>query len=151
MQAPTSGSIILAAIMLKLGTFGFIRYSFGLLAPICSELGPIVCVLALASIIFSSVSSITEVDAKKLIAQTSIAHMNLCVLGLFSFDIMGYSGCIYMLVGHAITATALFYLVGVAYDRFHTRDINAIGGLASTMPLYSVFMFFFTMANAGFP
>ena len=134
-QAPTAGSIVLASILLKLGTFGFIRYTFGLLASISIEAGPYVCVLALAGVMFSSISSLVEKDAKKLIAQTSIAHMNICVLGLFSFTVQGFTGCVYMMIGHGVIAAALFYLIGILYDRVHTRELNALGGLASIMHL----------------
>jgi NADH-quinone oxidoreductase subunit M len=137
--------------MLKLGAFGFIRYLLGLFYDICLEYSLLVCSFAAVSIFYSSVSSITETDAKRLIAQTSIAHMGLVVLGLFMFSEAGFFGALYLIVGHGITSTALFYLVGILYDRFHTRELRVFGGLVTIMPLFCTSLFFFTAANSGFP
>lgn len=151
MEAPTGGSIVLAAIMLKLGAFGMIRYLFGLLPQLSAAYSLHVCALAIASIIFSSLSSLVELDAKKLVAQTSISHMNYVILGLFALDARGFYGALFLIIGHGIISTGLFYLVGILYDRFHTRQLDSLGGLVHLMPLYSVALFFFVMANAGFP
>jgi len=137
--------------MLKVGAFGFVRYLFGLLHDISISYALPVCALALISIFFSAISSITETDAKRLVAQTSIAHMGLIVLGLFIFVEHGFYGAFFLIIGHGITATALFYLIGILYDRFHTRDLTLLGGLVQLMPLYCTCLFFFALANAGFP
>lgn len=150
-DAPTAGSIVLAAIMLKLGAFGFIRYSFGLFHDVCLEMAYVVACFAIISIVYSSFCSITEKDAKRLIAHTSIAHMNFVVFGLFSFDPKGFFGAIYLIIGHAVTSTALFYLIGILYDRTHARELDGFGGLVQLMPLFSSALFFFALANAGFP
>jgi len=150
-EAPTGGSIVLAAIMLKLGAFGFVRYLFGWLQDLCAAFSPYVCGVALVSILFASVSSVTERDMKRLVAQTSIAHMGLVVMGLFVFSESSFGGAIYLIIGHGVTSAALFYLVGILYDRFHTRDLTVYGGLVNLMPLFCSGLFFFTTANAGFP
>lgn len=150
-EAPMGGSIILAAVLLKLGFFGLIRFPLGLFHEISVSMAPAVIFLALVGIFYSAVLSITEVDAKRLVALTSIAHMGMCVIGLFIFDAQGFYGAILLALGHAVISSALFFLVGIMYERFETRDINALGGLVHVMPLFSSAFFFFAVANAGFP
>lgn len=150
-EAPTGGSIILAAILLKLGIFGMVRYLFQFFNEISIQASPVVISLALIGIFYSSVCAVTELDSKRLIAHTSIAHMNLSVLGLFIFDERGLMGAIYLSIGHVVTSAALFFLIGTLYDRFHTRNLLVFGGLVQIMPIFSVFLFFFVMANSGFP
>jgi len=150
-EAPTGGSIVLAAVLLKLGLFGMIRLPLGLFLEQSITLRPAIIFIALCGVVYSAVLSLKETDAKRLIALTSIGHMGIGIIGLFSFTNFGFFGAIYLAVGHAVTATALFFLIGILYDRFHTRDITALGGLVSIMPLYSTALFFFLMANTGFP
>lgn len=150
-EAPTSGSIILAAILLKLGIFGIIRYLFEFLFDVTTHMSFLVLSLALIGVLYSSICAITEQDLKKILAYTSISHMNLVVIGLFTFDDKGLMGAIYLSIGHVITSAALFFLIGSLYDRFHTRNLLLFGGLTQLMPIFSVFLFFFIMANSGFP
>lgn len=150
-DAPTSGSIILAAVMLKVGLYGIIRFVLGLFHSLAVYYAPAVLALALIGVFYSAVMSIGETDTKKLIALTSVSHMNFAVIGLFIFEQNGFYGAIYMMIGHAIVTSGLFYLVGLLYDRFHTRSIMALGGLAGVMPLFSSALFFFVFANAAFP
>jgi NADH-quinone oxidoreductase subunit M len=137
--------------MLKVGTFGFVRYLLGLLPELSIAAARPVSALAVASIFFAAICSITERDAKRLVALTSISHMGMVILALFMFGPHAFFGAVYLMVGHGVTSTALFYLIGILYDRFHTRDLSVLGGLVSVMPLYCSALFFFAMANAGFP
>ena len=150
-EAPTAGSVILAGILLKLGTYGFIRFSI-ILFPIGSFFfTPLIYCLALLSIIYASFTAIRQSDLKKIIAYTSIAHMNLVLLGIFSYNIIGIEGAIFQSINHGFVSSALFILIGVIYDRYKTRFVQYFSGLASVMPLYVVIFLFFSMANIGFP
>lgn len=150
-EATAGASIILAAVLLKVGIFGIIRYPLTLFNDISKELAPLVIVLALVSILYSAIASITELDAKRVIALTSIAHMNLCVMGIFIFDPRGLYGAIILSIGHAFVSGGLFLLIGLLYDRCKTRELTMFGCLASSMPLFSSALFYFCFANAGFP
>lgn len=150
-EAPTAGSIILAGILLKLGTYGFIRYSLPLFPKACFYFSPLVYTLAVISIIYSSLIAIRQSDLKRVIAYTSIAHMNLVVLGIFSFNVIGIEGALIQSISHGFVSSALFFIIGIIYDRHHTRIINYYGGLVHVMPLYSSMFLFFSLANMGFP
>ena len=150
-EASTGVSIILAAVLLKIGSFGVIRYLLGLFHLISAELAQHVCFLALFGVVYASFSAITEVDLKRLIAYTSVAHMNLAVIGLFMFDESAFYGSVITMLSHSIISTALFFIVGVLYSRTHVREIIVYGGMAQLMPILSSFLFFFAIANAGFP
>ena len=150
-EASTTGSVILAGILLKLGTYGFIRYSFPLFPQASFYYAPIVYFLAILGVIYPSFTAIRQSDFKRIIAYTSIAHMNLVVIGLFNFHFISLEGAIIQSISHGFVSSALFLLIGVVYDRHHTRLIKYYGGLAHVMPIYVIIFLFFTMANIGFP
>jgi NADH:ubiquinone oxidoreductase subunit 4 (subunit M) len=150
-EAPTSGSIILASILLKLGAYGFIRYALPLSPNGFIFFMPLTFMICLVSTVYSSLNSIRQVDLKRMIAYSSIAHMNFALLGLFTLSLVGVCGSFYLFPGHGLVSAALFFNVGVLYDRYHTRLIFYYGGLTSVMPLFSSFFIFFLFPNAGFP
>ena len=150
-EAPTAGSIVLAAVLLKLGGYGFIRFLLPLSREATIFFSPIVCFLAALSMVYAALSAFRQTDIKKMIAYSSIVHMNFAVLGIFSLELNALYGAVVLMLGHGIVSAALFFLAGVLYDRYHTRTILYYGGLAQVMPLFSSFFFFFTIANLGFP
>ena len=150
-EAPTAGSVILAGVLLKLGTYGFIRFSFPLLPEACFYFTPFVYALSAIGIVYASFTAIRQTDFKRIIAYTSVAHMNLVMVGLFSFNVIGVEGAILQSLSHGFVASALFLIIGVVYDRHHTRMVKYYGGLVHTMPLYVSIFLFFTMANIGLP
>lgn len=150
-EAPTAGSVILAGVLLKLGTYGFIRFSFPLFPEACFYFTPFVYALSIVGIIYTSFTAIRQSDFKRIIAYTSVAHMNLVMIGLFSFNVIGLEGAILQSLSHGFVASALFLIIGVVYDRHHTRMVKYYGGLVHTMPLYILIFLFFTMANIGLP
>lgn len=150
-EAPTAGSIILAGVLLKLGTYGLIRFSLPFFPEASFFFTPIVYTLSVISIIYASFTAMRQTDIKRVIAYTSVAHMNVVMLGIFSFNVIGVEGAILQSLSHGCVASALFAIIGVVYERYGTRLIKYYGGLASTMPLYSSVFLFFTMANIGFP
>lgn len=150
-EAPTSGSVILAGILLKLGTYGFLRYCFPLFPEASFYFAPLVYSIASVGIVYTSFTAIRQTDFKKIIAYTSVAHMNLVVLGLFSFNVIGFEGAILQSLSHGFVASALFAVIGVVYERFHTRTVKYYGGLVHTMPIYIIVFLIFTMANIGLP
>ena len=150
-EAPTAGSVILAGVLLKLGTYGFIRFSVVLFPFGAFFFTPLIYSLSILAIIYASLTAIRQSDFKKIIAYTSIAHMNLVLLGIFSYNIIGLEGAIYQSINHGFVSSALFILIGIVYDRYRTRSIHYFGGLASIMPLFITIFLFFTMANIGFP
>jgi NADH-quinone oxidoreductase subunit M len=150
-QAPTAGSVILAGIMLKLGGYGFIRFSLAMF-PVASEhFAPFVFTLSVLAIIYTSLVALMQTDIKKLIAYSSVAHMGYVTMGIFAANVQGVQGAIYQMLSHGIVSGALFLCVGVVYDRLHTREIAAYGGLVNNMPKYAVAFMIFTMANVGLP
>ena len=150
-EAPTAGSVILAGILLKLGTYGFIRFSLPLFPYASFYFTPLVYTIALSGIIYTSFTAIRQSDFKRIIAYTSIAHMNLVILGIFSFNSLGIEGALFQSLSHGFVASALFLIIGIVYDRYHTRIVKYYGGLALIMPIYSSIFLFFTMANISFP
>ena len=150
-EAPTVGSVLLAGILLKLGVYGFLRYSLVLFPEASIFFTPLVYTLSIIGIIYASLNAIRQTDLKRIIAYSSIAHMNLIVLGLFSFNSIGLEGAILQSISHGFVSGALFLLVGVVYDRYHTRLLFYYGGLVHTMPLYASFLLLFTMANIALP
>lgn len=150
-EAPTVGSVILAGILLKLGVYGFIRFSLPILPKASLFFTPFIFTLAIIGILYSSLTAIRQIDLKRIIAYTSIAHMNLVVVGIFSFNILGLEGAIFQSLSHGFVSSSLFFLIGVIYDRHHTRLIKYYSGLTHTMPVFSIFFLIFTMANIGLP
>jgi proton-translocating NADH-quinone oxidoreductase chain M len=150
-EAPTAGSVILAGVLLKLGTYGFIRFSLPLFPEASFYFSPIVYIFAAISIVYASFTAIRQTDFKRIIAYTSVAHMNLVMLGIFSFNTIGLEGSILQSLGHGFVASALFLIIGVVYDRHGTRLIKYYGGLVHLMPIYIFIFLFFTMANIGLP
>ncbi len=150
-EAPTAGSVILAGVLLKLGTYGFIRFSFPLFPEASLYFTPIVYLFAIVGIVYTSFTSIRQTDFKRIIAYTSVAHMNLVMVGLFSFNTIGLEGAILQSLSHGFVASALFLIIGVVYERHHTRMVKYYGGLVHTMPLYTSVFLFFTMSNIGLP
>ena len=150
-EAPTAGSVILAGVLLKLGTYGFIRFSLPLFPQASFFFTPLVYTIAVVSIIYTSFTAIRQTDFKRIIAYTSIAHMNLVILGIFSFNHVGIEGAILQSLSHGFVASALFLIIGVVYDRYRTRLVQYYGGLANVMPLYIIIFLFFTLANISFP
>jgi proton-translocating NADH-quinone oxidoreductase chain M len=150
-EAPTSGSVILAGVLLKLGTYGFIRFSLPLFPEASFYFSPLLYTIALIGVIFASFTAIRQTDLKRIIAYTSVAHMNLVVLGIFSFNLVGLSGAIIQSLSHGFVASSLFLLVGIVYERHGSRMVKYYGGLVHVMPLYSSVFFFFTMSNIGIP
>jgi proton-translocating NADH-quinone oxidoreductase chain M len=150
-EAPTAGSVILAGVLLKLGTYGFIRFSFPLFPEGCFYFAPLVYAIASVGIVYTSFTAIRQTDFKRIIAYTSVAHMNLVMVGLFSFNVIGLEGAILQSLSHGFVASALFLIIGVVYERHHTRMVKYYGGLVHTMPLYITIFLFFTMSNIGLP
>nr|YP_009154080.1 NADH dehydrogenase subunit 4 [Turbinaria ornata]AJF48267.1 NADH dehydrogenase subunit 4 [Turbinaria ornata] len=150
-EAPTAGSVILAGILLKLGSYGFLRFSLGLFPHACAYFTPFVFTLSVLGIVYTSLTAIRQTDLKRLIAYTSVAHMNLVMIGLFSGTVIGVEAAILQSLSHGFVSSALFLIIGVLYDRWHTRGVNYYGGLTHTMPIFVIIFLFFTMANLGLP
>jgi NADH-quinone oxidoreductase subunit M len=150
-EAPTAGSVILAGVLLKMGGYGFLRFSIPMFPLASADLAPLVFGLSIAAIIYTSLVAFAQEDIKKLIAYSSVAHMGFVTMGAFTFTVQGVQGSIFQMLSHGIVSGALFLAVGVIYDRMHTREISAYGGLADRMPLYAFCFMVFTMANVGLP
>jgi NADH-quinone oxidoreductase subunit M len=150
-EAPTGGSVVLAAIMLKMGAYGFLRFSLPILPDASHELAWLMITLSLIAVVYIGLVALVQEDMKKLIAYSSIAHMGFVTLGFFIFNIQGIEGGIVQMISHGFVSGALFLCVGVLYDRLHSRMIKDYGGVASRMPVFAAFMMLFAMANAGLP
>jgi NADH-quinone oxidoreductase subunit M len=150
-EAPTAGSVILAGVLLKMGGYGFLRFSLPMFPAASEQFAPVIFVLSLIAIVYTSLVALAQEDVKKLIAYSSVAHMGLVSLGTFTFSQQGIDGGIFQMLSHGIVSGALFLCVGVIYDRMHTRQIDAYGGLVNRMPLYAACFMVFTMANVGLP
>jgi len=150
-EAPTAGSVILAGILLKMGGYGFLRFSLPMFPDASHLFAPLVFGMSVIAIIYTSLVALVQEDIKKLIAYSSVAHMGYVTLGIFTFTTQGIDGAIFQMLSHGIVSAALFLCVGVVYDRMHTREIAAYGGLVERMPMYAFVMMVFTMANVGLP
>ncbi|MHC0054024.1 NADH-quinone oxidoreductase subunit M [Actibacterium sp. D379-3] len=150
-QAPTAGSVVLAAILLKMGGYGFLRFSLPMF-PVASDLlAPMVLWLSAIAVVYTSLVALVQSDMKKLIAYSSVAHMGYVTMGIFAANQQGVDGAIFQMISHGFVSGALFLCVGVIYDRMHTREIDAYGGLVNRMPAYALIFMLFTMANVGLP
>lgn len=150
-EAPTAGSVILAAILLKMGGYGFIRFSLPMFPDASTYFAPLVYALSVIAIVYTSLVALVQEDIKKLIAYSSVAHMGFVTMGLFTLNPQGVQGAMFLMISHGFVSGALFLCVGVIYDRMHTREIAAYGGLVNRMPLYAFVFMVFTMANVGLP
>ncbi|WP_324075797.1 MAG: NADH-quinone oxidoreductase subunit M [Erythrobacter sp.] len=150
-QAPTAGSVILAGVLLKLGGYGFIRFSLPMFPEASAQFAWLVFALSMVAVVYTSLVALVQSDMKKLIAYSSVAHMAIVTVGLFAFNVQGLEGAMIIMLSHGLVSGALFLCVGVIYDRLHTREIARYGGLAINMPYYALFFLLFTMASIGLP
>lgn len=150
-EAPTAGSVILAAVLLKLGTYGFLRLSMPIFPDAAMTLGPVMGVLAVVGIIYGALAAWVQSDVKKLVAYSSVSHLGFCLLGMFSLKIAGLNGSLFYMINHGLSTGALFLVVGMIYERYHTREMDQIGGLGRKMPIMSFFLVVFTMSSIGLP
>ena len=150
-EAPTGGSVILAAILLKMGGYGFLRFSLPMFPLASQQLAPLIFALSVIAIIYTSLVALAQTDLKKLIAYSSVAHMGFVTMGIFTFTTQGVDGAIFQMLSHGLVSAALFLSAGVVYDRLHTREIAAYGGVVERMPIYAAFFMVFTMANVALP
>lgn len=150
-EAPTAGSVLLAGVLLKLGTYGFLRLAMPMLPSASVEIAPVMASLAIIGIIAGSLSAWVQNDFKKLIAYSSVAHLGMCILGMFSLKLAGLTGSVIYMVNHGLSTGALFLVIGMMYERYHTRTVGQIGGLARQMPWLAFFLVFFTLSSIGLP
>ena len=150
-EAPTAGSVILAGVLLKMGAYGFLRFSVPMLPNAAAAFAPFMFTLSVVAVIYTSLVALAQQDMKKLIAYSSVAHMGVVTIGMFTFNVQGITGALFQMLSHGIVSAALFLIVGVVYDRIHTREIARYGGLADRMPAYSLIFMLFMMASVGLP
>jgi len=150
-EAPTAGSVVLAAILLKMGGYGFLRFSLPMFPEASEFFAPMVFALSVVSIVYTSLVALAQEDMKKLIAYSSVAHMGFVTIGIFTMTRQGIDGALFQMISHGLVSGALFLCVGVVYDRLHTREISAYGGLVNRMPFYAATFMIFTLANVGLP
>jgi NADH-quinone oxidoreductase subunit M len=150
-EAPTVGSVLLAGILLKLGVYGFVRLSLNIFPDACLFFSPLIYLLSILGILYASLCAIRQTDLKRIIAYSSIAHMNLVTMGIFSFNTLGIEGSIIQSISHGFVSGAMFLMIGILYDRYHSRFMYYYGGLIHFMPLYSVMLLIFTMSNIALP
>ena len=150
-EAPTAGSVFLAGILLKMGGYGFLRFSLPMFPNASDLFTPLIFVMSAIAVVYTSLVAFRQTDVKKLIAYSSVAHMGLVTMGIFSGNTQGEQGAIYQMLSHGVISGALFLCVGVIYDRMHTREIKFYGGLVTRMPIYAAVFMLFTMGNVGLP
>jgi NADH-quinone oxidoreductase subunit M len=150
-EAPTAGSVVLAGVLLKMGAYGFLRFSLPMLPQASAYFAPLMFTLGVVAVIYTSLVALAQEDMKKLIAYSSVAHMGVVIIGIFTFNVQGIHGALFQMLSHGIVSAALFLVVGVIYDRIHTREIARYGGLADRMPLYALSFMIFMMASVGLP
>ena len=150
-EAPTAGSVILAGVLLKMGTYGFMKLGFPLFPDATQLFTPVLMTLAVVSIVYGACLALVQDDIKKIIAYSSISHLGYVMLGLLSLELVGIQGAVIQMVSHGLVAAGLFLMVGMIYERCHTRELAAYGGLAKLLPVYSVFFMILTLASVGLP
>nr|YP_009389233.1 NADH dehydrogenase subunit 4 [Thorea hispida]ARX95977.1 NADH dehydrogenase subunit 4 [Thorea hispida] len=150
-EAPTAGSIILAGVLLKIGGYGFLRFSLPMFPVATIFFSPVIFVLSISAILYASLITLCQIDFKKIIAYSSVSHMGFVTLGIFTLNVQGIEGSLFLMLGHALVSSALFLCVGLLYDRHHTRIIKYYNGLVQVMPIFLSFFLFFSFANLGFP
>jgi NADH-quinone oxidoreductase subunit M len=150
-EAPTAGSVILASVLLKLGTYGFLRFSLPMLPDASVTFTPVIMTLSVIAIIYGAYMALAQSDLKKLIAYSSVSHMGFVTLGIFAWNAQGIEGAVLQMINHGITTGALFLCVGILYERTHSREINDNGGLAKAMPKYATFLVIFALSSVGLP
>lgn len=150
-EAPTAGSVILAGVLLKMGAYGFLRFSVPMLPEASAMFAPLIFALSVIAVIYTSLVALAQEDMKKLIAYSSVAHMGVVTIGIFTFNVQGIEGALFQMLSHGVVSAALFLCVGVIYDRMHTREISRYGGLADRMPGYALVFMVFTMGTVGLP
>jgi NADH-quinone oxidoreductase subunit M len=150
-EAPTAGSVILAGVLLKMGAYGFLRFTLPLLPEASADFAPLIFVLSVVAVVYTSLVALAQEDMKKLIAYSSVAHMGIVTIGIFTFNQQGLAGALFTMLAHGVVSGALFLCVGVLYDRVHSREIQRYGGVAAIMPSYGLVFLFFTMASIGLP
>ncbi|MDM7482358.1 MAG: NADH-quinone oxidoreductase subunit M, partial [Halomonas sp.] len=150
-EAPTGGSVVLAAIALKLGAYGFLRFSLPIVPDAAQEFAPLIIALSLVAVVYIGFVALVQTDMKKLVAYSSIAHMGFVTLGFFMFNQLGIEGALVQMISHGFVSGAMFLCIGVLYDRMHTRNIADYGGVVNKMPKFAAFFMLFAMANAGLP
>ena len=150
-QAPTAGSMILAGVLLKMGGYGFLRFSLPMFPDASDLFAPMIFALSVVAVIYTSLVALAQSDMKKLIAYSSVAHMGFVTIGIFSMNEQGIAGAMFQMISHGLVSAALFFCVGVVYDRLHTREISAYGGVVDAMPRYAAFFMFMMLASVGLP
>jgi NADH-quinone oxidoreductase subunit M len=150
-EAPTAGSVILAGILLKMGGYGFLRFSLPMFPVATIYFSPLVFMLSLIAAVYASLTTLRQIDLKKIIAYSSVSHMGFVTIGIFTLNTQGIEGSIILMLSHGLVSSALFLCIGILYDRHHTRIIKYYSGLVQVMPLFTVFFMFFSFANIGFP
>jgi NADH-quinone oxidoreductase subunit M len=150
-EAPTAGSVMLAAVLLKMGAYGFLRFSVPMLPIASAELAPLIYALSIVAVVYTSFVALAQTDMKKLIAYSSVAHMGIVTAGIFTFNLQGMSGALFQMLSHGVVSAGLFLIVGVVYDRIHTHEIARFGGLADRMPNYALVFMVFSLAACGLP
>ena len=150
-EAPTEGSVLLAGVLLKLGSYGFLRFLMPLFPNATYYFSPLVILISCLGIFYTSFVTLKQIDIKRIIAYSSISHMNVCILGLFTFNSIGIAGSIHLMIAHGLVSGALFFLVGMLYGRYHTKLLKYYSGLIYSMPIFSFFLFFFIVSNISFP
>lgn len=150
-EAPTAGSVILAGVLLKLGGYGFLRFSLPLFPQACIYFSPLIFLLSLIAIIYGALTTLRQIDLKKIVAYSSISHMGFVTLGIFSLNLNGIEGSIILMLSHGLISSAMFFCIGIMYDRYATRILKYYSGLVQVMPLFVIFFMFFSFSNISFP
>lgn len=150
-EAPTAGSVILAGVLLKFGGYGFLRFSLPMFPLATADFAPLMFALSMIAVVYTSLVALAQEDMKKLIAYSSVAHMGFVTVGTFTLTVQGVEGAIYQMLSHGVVSAALFLIVGVVYDRIHSREIDMYGGLVERMPIYAITFMLFMLASVGLP